>query len=117
MMISKLGGRKMILTVLCLVAAVVIDLKTTRGLSSNLLTLMIAVIGIYNTSNVLTKVTSKKTSAPSTNDTSKHILDINERQAQYEQYLSGVMTQLENVQKQVNGVNKRLGIILTNKDS
>ena len=46
-MIAKLGGRKTLITIICLVAGVAIDLATSRGLSENLLYAVYLVDAVY----------------------------------------------------------------------
>lgn len=54
-MIRKLGGRKAFISLLAMVAGVVIDLATERGLSTNLMYLMMGIIGTYSAANTLSK--------------------------------------------------------------
>lgn len=49
------GGRKSVLTLLILASGVAVDLLTERGLSSNLLTLLLGVLGLFVTGNVVSK--------------------------------------------------------------
>jgi len=109
-MLDKVGGRKLLVTAVCLLAGVAIDLYTTRGLSANLLQLMIAIIGIYVTGNVLNKVAGRDAkggvSREDANIVAGRIIEVEERIQQSEQYLNGMMTQLETAQKQINNNSK-----------
>lgn len=99
-MLSKVGGRKIAITLLCLGAGVAIDIYTTRGLSTNLYQLMLGIIATYSIANVAGKFSSKAKGADS------------ERMNQMEGYVSGLASQLENTNKQVGNANKRVSALL-----
>lgn len=52
---SRIGGRKFAITMICLALGVIIDLNTARGLSENLLYLMLGIIGVFVSGNVIAK--------------------------------------------------------------
>ncbi len=53
--IEAVGGRKTLMSLLVIAVGLAVDLATDRGLSTNLLTLLISVAGGYITGNVVTK--------------------------------------------------------------
>lgn len=119
---SRLKSRKLLVGIVCLASGVVIDLLVPRGLSDNLLTLLIAILGIYVTGNVGAKAAKAIRQTPSNpapqNDTrvdrvQKDVADLKEAQGQYEQYLSGVLTTVDEIQKQIQNVSQ----IVNNKRS
>ena len=118
-LLNKLGGRKNALTLICLIAAVAIDLTTERGLSSNLLTLMLGISGLYNISNVFNKkVTShdevEAPVAPAINESVfEEIAALKQNQQMLEQYAAGLLSTVEGIQSQVEASNKRVAALLS----
>lgn len=108
---SKLKSRKLMIGFVVLAAGVAIDLTVDRGLSDNLLTLLIAILGIYVTGNVGSKfvgeIQSNKRDVPVSNPALEgEVKKLAESQAQYEQYLSGTLNTVELMQQQVAGLEK-----------
>lgn len=95
-----MGGRKTVITLLVLVAGVAIDLSTGRGLSQNLMVLMLAIVGMYKVSNVATKMVNKSSGAD------------NKKVTELEGNLTHVVTVLTGLQKQVESSNKRVNALL-----
>lgn len=60
---DKVGGRKFTIAMIMLVAGVVIDLNTERGLSESLMYLMLGIIGAFSAGNVLSKAAMRNQSA------------------------------------------------------
>ena len=106
-MIQKLGGRKTLITIICLAAGVAIDLATSRGLSENLLYLMIAIIGIYTGGNVITK---KVSISAASKDSTTESSSIDQRQL--EDHVAGLHSIVEDLQKQVGASNNRVAAVL-----
>lgn len=132
-MLGRLGGRKLTITFIVLSAGVAIDLATERGLSENLMYLMMAIMGAYVTGNVVNKrVTSvgtgiargdEEAATKFVDDLTGVIEDVNSRfdtisnrvdskAAEHEEYLGGLMTSVNNLQQQMQAVNKRVAAAL-----
>ena len=107
-MLDKLGVRKLIVTLLCLGAGLATDLCTDRGLSTNLLTLMISIVGMYNGFNVLNKKI-----APKGEDQSESDSQVTATVIQLEQNQSQIVEQLITMAKQVELANKKASAALT----
>jgi len=120
-MLDKLGGRKMAIAIISLIAGVIIDLTTTRGLSQNLMYLMLGIIGTFS----ITNVASKRVSNPATgllSDVSKAVIQLqksavktNERQEMLEQHASATLSQVETLAKQNQVTSKKLAVVLAHK--
>lgn len=107
---NRIGGRKVFFSIVVLAAGVAIDLSTERGLSQNLMVLMLSVLGMYATSNVVTKKISGNSAPQASVD---NYVESQERLNEHEQYLSGIMTSVESLQKQVAASNQRVNALLT----
>lgn len=59
-MIQRLGGRKVLITFLILIAGVVLDKFSANGLSNNMLTLLLGVIGSFTAGNLGTHLIQNK---------------------------------------------------------
>lgn len=111
-MFEKIGGRKTVMALICLVAGAAIDLTTDRGLSENLMILMLSIVGLYTTGNVASKIAAARpkggagSGAPSTELANK-LAEIDTAQKQAEAFLSGMYGELEKTQKTVEAINKR----------
>jgi len=117
-MLAKLGGRKTMMAMIALAAGIAIDLATERGLSQNLMSLMMFIIGAYSTANVITKkvaTTDKPSNSAEVDAITSEVLNLRQGQQQVEQYLSGMLSQIEEVQKQVDNSNKRVAALISNK--
>lgn len=111
---NKFGGRKLAVSLICLVAGVAIDLNTERGLSQNLLYLMMFIVGAYSTANVLVKKTnSNAQSGQEAGPSLDKIAEMDERQKQSEMNLGSVINVVEMLQKQVDLANKRMAALLS----
>lgn len=108
-MISKLGGRKTVMSVAAMIAGIAIDLHTERGLSENLMYLLMFIIGAYSTANVVNKQVTKQ--EPVDIDTDA-LNDLKEGQGYLEQNVSGIINVIENLQQQVDTSNKRVAALL-----
>lgn len=116
-MLSKIGGRKMAITLVCLGAAVAIDLTTGRGLSENLMMLMITIIGTYTAGNVTAKFLGRGAAVPPVSDEKLKNLEAQlqqteERLEQGEQYLDSMMTMTQDIQKQMKANNNRVAALM-----
>lgn len=122
-LIDALGGRKTIIAVGCLVAGAAIDIVTERGLSTNLMSLMMAIVGLYSTANVLTKKVNGDSQDKLIEDVDvrtnydSQINELSENQKMLEQYAAGLLTTVEKLQSQVDASNKRVAALLSIKDA
>lgn len=92
-MMARIGGRKLLISLIMLTCGVIIDLNTTRGLSQNLMYLMMMIIGTFSTMNVVSKKFSKgPITVPSLDD---------ERVKQLESTVSGLMSMAEQTNNQM----------------
>lgn len=98
-MFEKMGGRKTVMALLVLTAGVTIDLTVERGLSQNLMVLMLTVVGMYKVSNIANKVVAKGGSG-------------NKKVSELERNLSQVAGAIAGLQKQVEASNKRVNALL-----
>ena len=116
-MLNRVGGRKTMMAMIALIAGVAIDLNTERGLSENLLHLLLFVIGSYSTANVIAKAVGSKTAAPVVDNSAveSEVIKLRQDQDQVEQYLSGMLTTIETLQGQVDNSNKRVAALISNK--
>lgn len=109
-MLDKIGGRKLAVSVLCLAAGVAIDLTTERGLSENLLYLMVGIIGTFTAGNVASKkvwASSNSTATSSTNYESvaeirESIDELRDDMSEMGQALSSIGTSAANTNKLLN---------------
>lgn len=114
---EKLGGRKTVMALICLIAGVAIDLTTNRGLSQNLLYLMMFIVGAYSTANVVNKgvvgraIQNDEDKASNLDIVKGQLYDMSDRQQQLEQYISGTLSQVEAIQKQVELSNKKISAL------
>ena len=122
---KKFSSRKLIVTAICLIAGVVIDLYTQRGLSQNLLTLMIAIIGLYTGGNVVAKAFTRPKGTqgadPRVDAIIQHLQgvtstlsQVEQAQQQFSAHLSGALDAVSKVQTQVELANKRVSAVLSN---
>lgn len=103
--IDAIGGRKVIMSLVILAAGTAIDLVTPRGLSENLMYLMLAIAGFYSTANVVAKKFGEDVTEAPPQELSQ--------QVQYlEQFSSGVTAQVAALQEQVSANNKRLSALM-----
>ena len=106
---GKLGGRKVAITLLCLAAGVAIDLMTERGLSQNLLYLMLGIIGTYVTGNVISKKFNPTEGAQPQMFDNK----VAERVDLIEQYVSALDASVQQTNQNMDNTNKRIAAVAT----
>lgn len=107
---ERLRSRKLLIGFVVLASGVAIDLTVPRGLSDNLLTLLIAILGIYVTGNVGSKLASNLgTERPKvdTEKVEKKVAELEASQLQYDQYLNNLLGSMQSLQNQVAGIINR----------
>ena len=103
---DKIGGRKLVIAMVCLILGAAIDLTTVRGLSQNLLYLMLGIIGTFSVANVASKIATKKLVSSVTSD--KGLV---KRVDQGEVALIAMADQMSKTQSLVQAANKRVAIL------
>jgi hypothetical protein len=60
MMLNKVGGRKFILAIITIAAAIAVDVGTEKGLSDGLINTLIGILALFVTGNHLERKESRK---------------------------------------------------------
>jgi len=92
---TKLGGRKLCFAAACLILAAAIDLTTDRGLSQNLMMLMMFLVGAFTAGNVGSKVATKGAPSGNQDENMNKMLDVVKQNSE-----------------QVQTANKRVNVII-----
>ena len=106
-MFDKIGGRKLAMSMIALLAGIIIDLNTERGLSEPLLYLLLGIIGTFSATNVASKAATRGQNV--TKDP-----EVEEKINQLEQHAAGLHNVVDDLGKQVESANKRTLAILEN---
>jgi len=119
-MFNILGGRKLTIALIMLVAGMVIDLNTERGLSESLMYLMLGIIGTFSAANAVGKLGVKPQDATKSaeveagiNTLEAHNTKLELRMIKIEDHAQGIQKVTVDLNGQVENANKRMLAVLT----